>query len=227
MNVAMIKHLMLKDLYLHRYPILGLALALPVVGIAPAIFGGETMWRQMGLTILNNSLIYLMFFLPIATVIMERKNQTLPFVMSLPVSYKEYTAAKLIGSLLVFGVTCCLIVISLPAIVARSDQLARGVWPVLAVIIGVYVVLFVFTLGICLVSESFFWTMALGLLSVVFAFLVFPLLESIPPHLIEHWTSERIVWDGEVVVVLALELLVALAVVAGTFALQKRKQDFL
>jgi len=227
MNVAMTKHLMLKDLYLHRYPILGLALALPVAGIAPALFGGETMWRQMGLTILNNSLIYLIFFLPIATIIMERRNHTLPFVMSLPVSYKEYTAAKLIGSLVVFGITCLLAVLALPAIVARSEQLARGVWPVLAVIIGVYVVLFVVTLGICLVTESFFWTMVLGLLSVVFAFLVFPLLESIPPHLIEHWTSERIVWDGEVIVVLGIEVLVSMAVIAGTFALQKRKKDFL
>jgi len=227
MNVPTIKQLVLKDLYLHRYPTLGLALALPVVGIAPALFGGETMWRQAGLTIMNNSLIYLIFFLPIATIFMERKNHTLPFVMSLPVSYKEYTAAKLIGSMLVFAVTCGVVVLALPAIVARSQQLARGVWPVLAVIIGVYVVIFVVTLGVCLVAESFFWTLALGMLSAVFAFLVFPLLESIPPHLIEHWTSERIVWDGEVLFVLTLELLVSLTVIAATFALQKRKQDFL
>jgi hypothetical protein len=227
MNAAITKHLMLKDLYLHRYPILGLAIALPVVGIAPALFGGETMWRQAGLTIMNNSLIYLIFFLPIATILMERKNQTLPFVMSLPVSYKEYTAAKLIGSMLVFAVTCAVVVLALPAIVTRSEQLARGVFPLVGMIIGVYVVIFVVTLGVCLVTESFFWTMVLGLLSAVFAFLVFPLLESIPPHLIEHWTSERIVWDSEVVTILGLELLVSLVVIAGTFALQKRKKDFL
>ena len=227
MNAAMIKQLVLKDFYLHRYPTLGLALALPVVGIAPAVFGGDTMWRQAGLTILNNSLIYLIFFLPMATVLMERKNQTLPFVMSLPVSYKEYTAAKLIGSMLVFAVTCSVVFLALPAVAARSNELARGALPLVAVIIGVYVVIFVVTLGICLVTESFFWTMALGLISVVFAFLVFPLLESIPPHLIEHWTSERIVWDAEVIVALGLEVLVSLVVIAGTFALQKRKKDFL
>jgi ABC-type transport system involved in multi-copper enzyme maturation permease subunit len=227
MNIPIVKCLVLKDLYLHRYPILGLALALPVVGIVPALFGGETMWRQMGLTILNNSLIYLIFFLPIATVIMERKNHTLPFLMSLPVSYKEYTASKVVGSLVVFAVACCVVALALPAIVARSEQLARGVLPLMGVILGVYVVLFVLTLGICLVTESFLWTMVLGLLSVVFAFLVFPLLESIPPHLIEHWAGERVVWDSEVVTALGLELLVAIVAITATFALQKRKKDFL
>jgi ABC-2 type transport system permease protein len=227
MNFPIVKQLMLKDLYLHRYPILGLALVLPVAGIAPALFGGDTMWRQMGLTMLNNSLIYLIFYLPIATVIMERKNHTLPFVMSLPVSYREYTAAKLIGSLVVFAITCGVAVLALPTIVARSEQLARGVLPLIAVIIGVYVVIFVITLGICLVTESLLWTMVLGLLSAVFAFLVFPLLESIPTQLIEHWTSERIVWDREVVAALGLEFLISIAVISGTFALQKHKQDFL
>jgi len=227
MNFPIVKQLMLKDLYLHRYPILGLALALPAAGIGPALFGGDTMWRQMGLTMLNNSLIYLIFYLPIATVIMERRNHTLPFVMSLPVSYREYTAAKLVGSLVVFAVTCGVAFLALPAIVARSEQLAHGVLPLIATIVGVYFVIFVLTLGVCLVTESFLWTMVLGLLSAVFPFLVFPLLESIPARLTEHWTSERIVWDGEVVVALGLEFLIAIAVISGTFALQKRKQDFL
>jgi hypothetical protein len=227
MNIPMVKRLILKDFYLHRYPILGLALALPAAGIAPSVFGGETMWRQMGLTILNNALIYLIFFLPIATIMMERKNHTLPFVMSLPVSYKEYTASKLVGSSLVFAVTCCVIALALPVIVVRSEQLALGVLPLLGVMLGVYVVLFVLTLGVCLVTESFLWTMVLGLLSVVFAFLFFPLLESIPPHLIEHWTSDSIVWDSEVVTTLGLELLIAIGAITATFALQKRKKDFL
>jgi ABC-2 type transport system permease protein len=227
MNFPIVKQLMLKDLYLHRYPILGLALVLPVVGIAPALFGGDTMWRQMGLTMLNNSLIYLIFYLPIATVIMERKNHTLPFVMSLPVSYREYTAAKLIGSLVVFAVTCGVAVLALPAVVARSEQLTRGVLPLIAVIVGVYAVIFVLTLGVCLVTESFLWTMVLGLVSAVFPFLVFPLLESTPARLMEHWTSERIVWDREVVAALGLEFLIAIAAITATFALQKRKQDFL
>jgi ABC-2 type transport system permease protein len=227
MNVPIVKQLVLKDLYIHRYPILGLAIALPAAGIVPAIFGGETMWRQMGLIILNNSLIYLIFFLPMGTVMMERKNHTLPFVMSLPVSYKEYTASKLVGSSLVFAVTWWAIALALPVVVARSEQLARGVLPLLGVIMGVFLVFFVLTLGVCLVTESFAWTMVLGMLSVVFVFLFFPLLESIPPHLVEHWTSDRIVWDSEVVMAIGLELLISIGAIAATFALQKRKRDFL
>jgi ABC-type transport system involved in multi-copper enzyme maturation permease subunit len=227
MNITMVKRLVLKDFYLHRYPILGLALALPAAGIVPSVFGGETMWRQMGLIILNNSLIYLIFFLPMATIMMERKNHTLPFLMSLPVSYKEYTASKLVGSLVVFAVTLCVIGLALPVIVARSEQLALGVLPLLGVILGAFLVFFVLTLGVCLVTESFLWTMVLGLLSVVFVFLFFPLLESIPLHLIEHWTSDRVVWDSEVVTALGLELLVSIGAITATFALQKRKKDFL
>jgi len=179
------------------------------------------------LILFNNLLIYLIFFLPMATVMMERKNHTLPFLMSLPVSYKEYTAAKLLGGLLVFVVTLCIVGLVLPAVVARSEQLAFGVMPLLAVILGVFLVFFVLTMGVCLVTESFLWTMVLGLLSVVFVFLFFPLLESIPPHLIDHWTSDRVVWDVEVVMALGLELTISLGAITATFALQKRKKDFL
>ncbi len=227
MNFPMVKRLILKDLYLHRVPIAGLALALPAAGLAAVVYGGETMWRHMGFIALNNALIYLIFFLPMATIMMERKNRTLPFVMSLPVSYKEYTTSKLLGSLAVFAVTGGGIALALPLMVERSEKLAQGVLPLLVAILGSFGVFFILTLGVCLVTESFLWTMVLGLLSVVFVFLFFPLLESLPPHLIEHWKGEHIVWDPEVVATLGLQLLISVAALAATFALQKRKKDFL
>ena len=37
-----------------------------------------------------------------ATVVEERTDQTLPFVMSLPISAAEYTTAKILANLLIF-----------------------------------------------------------------------------------------------------------------------------
>lgn len=227
MNVPLVQRLILKDLYLHRWAIFGLAVALPAAGIVAAVFGGETMWRHMGLIIINNALLYLIFFLPMGTIMNERKQHTLPFLMSMPISYKEYTASKLIGSLLVFAVTWGGIALALPEIVGRSEKLSMGVLPLLATLLGAFLVFFVLTLGVCLVTESYLWTMIIGMTSVAAVFLFFPLLESIPPHLFENWKSESIVWDKEVVIVVLLEILFSVVVVTVTFALQKRKKDFL
>jgi ABC-type Na+ efflux pump permease subunit len=38
----------------------------------------------------------------VSTIVTERKEQTLSFVMSLPISYREYTACKVWGNLIIF-----------------------------------------------------------------------------------------------------------------------------
>ena len=100
MNYSMVKLLILKDWYLQRWMILGslvagaLALAITVSSRKAAFF--------LGIILLVTVLVAVGAQLAIATVVNERKEQTLAFVMSMPISSREYTTAKILANLLIF-----------------------------------------------------------------------------------------------------------------------------
>lgn len=226
MNVQLIRRLMLKDWYLHRLLLLCLAVIVPLAGLLIAILGGDTTLGNTGLMLTTNSLIWLIFFLPIGTVLNEKTKQTLPFVMSLPISALDYAASKLLGNLLVFLVAWGIVAGGLVIIVDRSEALAPGLYPLLAVLLLAFLLFFLLTAGAAIVTESAVLTSGVGLMCIPLVFLFFPLLEQLPPRLLEHWIGELVVWDREVVWTLAGELVAILGVVGITFVLQSRKRDF-
>ena len=87
MNAYLIQKLVLKDWYLQRIPIL-LSLAGVAVSMALMLFGHDAGF-MIGLIALISILIGFGANLSIATIVNERKEQTLPFVMSLPISHRE------------------------------------------------------------------------------------------------------------------------------------------
>jgi ABC-2 type transport system permease protein len=96
LNYRMVKRLILKDWYLQRWPI---AAYLPpgALGVALLAFGGQGFFYA-GTILLATLLIILGIHFPLATVVYERKEQVLPFVITLPVSWREYTAAKVLAN---------------------------------------------------------------------------------------------------------------------------------
>src|SRR5580704_12324357 len=100
MNYKMVKLLILKDWYLQRWMILGSLLA-AALALAITVSTGKA-GLFLGITLLVTVLIGIGAYVAVATNIDERKNQTLAFVMSLPVSTREYTSAKILGNLLIF-----------------------------------------------------------------------------------------------------------------------------
>lgn len=105
-NWTMIKQLAAKDWYFTRAPliaylIIGLiaTLMLTVPGSTSFLFGAVLLISAVNIAGIH---------LAVATILNERKNQNLAFVMSLPVSYLDYTLAKMlinVGVFLVFWLT--------------------------------------------------------------------------------------------------------------------------
>ena len=99
-NVSMIKKLILKDWHLTRKVIAmymgGAILALSFISL------GET-WFYMASVLLICMLIGLGNHQIAITIIGERKEQTLPFVMSLPISPVDYAIGKLIANVSIFS----------------------------------------------------------------------------------------------------------------------------
>ena len=97
MNTPMIKHLILKDWHFNRVTI---SVCIVVGAIALLIIGtGGKSAFYVGSVLFITVLIGLGITLTIMTVIHERTEQTLPFVMSLPISVMEYTTAKILWML--------------------------------------------------------------------------------------------------------------------------------
>ncbi len=101
MNSAIIRQLVLADLYLLRWMILGAiaggaaAIALMPLGRVPAYVGS---------VLLICALVILNIFLVMGGIVQERKDKVQVFLLSLPISPMQYTAAKIVSNAIGFVV---------------------------------------------------------------------------------------------------------------------------
>src|SRR5262245_7720348 len=163
MKRSAIQTLILKDWDRHRsFMILsivggGLALALLQIRSEVTFILGST-WFFI-------SLIVLGCMLPISNVINERKKQTLPFLMSLPVSVIQFTAAKILSTVGMFFIPwLTLVVAGISLIVGRRD-IPNGIIPVMMVAATFTFLGFCLIAGTALISESEGWTVAATVIS--------------------------------------------------------------
>lgn len=223
-GTGMVRHLVLKDWYFHRYTIAGYlvagaaALALVAAGGAFAFYAGSLL--------LITVLISLGIHLPMATVIDERKNQNLAFVMSLPITAREYTLAKVLANLLIVLVPWLALLIGAVAVIGARPGLPDGLIP-----FAVLVLLEIFAsscliLAVALVSESLGFTVA----AIVFGNLTLQAFL----YLVSHLPSVEAAIRGESAAFIPAELYLLLgllaatgAILAFTFYLQSRKKDFI
>ncbi len=224
MDFTMIRRLVLKDWYFLRGPIVGYlvtgALALALVSQA----GEGTFFA--GSILLITVLITVGIHLAMATVVEERKNQTLAFVMSLPVSPKEYTTAKILANLLIFLVPWLVLLVGSFAVIAGSAALPDGLIPFVAIVLMEIFVSSLLILSVALVSESQNWTIG----AIVFGNLFFQgflYYVSHLPTIAAAMEAPRIVWSPAAVTLLVAEIATLAVMVGLTYWLQSRKTDFL
>src|SRR5215472_311827 len=108
MRGSVIKQLVRKDWLLH------LPLILPCIGVGLVALlilqiGGEVA-GVLGSVWFFIAMIITASMLPMSAIVNERKKQTLAFVMSLPVSSIQHTAAKLISTIFIFFVPWLILV---------------------------------------------------------------------------------------------------------------------
>src|SRR5262245_46673474 len=134
MKRSAIQTLILKDWDRHRsFMILsivggGLALALLQIRSEVTFILGST-WFFI-------SLIVLGCMLPIANVINERKKQTLPFLMSLPLSAAQYTTAKLISTVGIYLLPWSTLLMAAVLFILGRKDIPDGIIPATIVLGG-------------------------------------------------------------------------------------------
>jgi ABC-2 type transport system permease protein len=223
MSYETIWKLMVKDWYLQRLSVL-LAVAAAPVAFAVVAMGGQ-MGSIFGVILLVTILVFVGAQVSISTMVNERKEQSLAFVMSMPVSFKEYSVAKLGGNLLIFLVpwTACLLGSVILLAVSPGSQ---GLIPYIT-IMGVEILVNICLMNVvALTTESQHWTVGMLLTTN----LGFNGLGYWVAHMkgIQPWMfGKQLVWTSTATAVLSAEIAVIVLMVTAALFVQSRKRDFL
>lgn len=223
MNYDMVKKLILKDWYLQRLAIvlsiLGGALSLAIVAR-----GGQAAFT-LGTILLVTALVTIGATLGMNLTVLERKEQTLAFVMSLPVSYREYTAAKLLSVLLIFLIPWLAYMLGILALIELAPGL-HGLVP-FVVIMGFEILANTCMIAAAgIISESQGWTITILMIGNLvlngYGYFVAHI-----PSIGNGMFGPVLHWSATASGLLAAEIAAIGLILGGTFLLQSRKKDFL
>lgn len=223
MKGSVVQTLILSDWHRHRFPI-ALSIVAGGLGIALLQVGGE-MPTIVGSTWFFVALVVLGSMLPVSNVVNERKKQILAFLMSLPLSVSQYTAAKLISTVGMFLVPWLTLVIAGVSFVAGRQSIPDGIIPAILILSTLTFIGFCVIAGVAIVSESEGWTIAATVACNSSYGLGWYLLVR-NPVLREGMKSRVPIWSTEVLTILGVEVAAIAAILGLTFYLQSRKRDF-
>ena len=223
MNYAVVRQLILKDWYLNRGVILG-SIPVGLLGLAMVLTGKQVAF-MLSIIILCMVIVGVGAQLAFVTTINERKEQTLAFVMSLPVSWREYTTAKILANLIIFLIPWLPLTAGALGVLLLPGA-GHGLVPYTAIMAVEMLITTSLIVAAGIITESQAWTTAgifcssLGIngLGYVFAHL---------PGISKYMWGTRVYWSPTAVVVLVCEVLTVPLLLGATFYIQSRKTDFL
>jgi hypothetical protein len=224
MNYPLIQQLVVKDWYFNRGPIAGYT-AGGLLGLAVVCLG--TAWSfYVGTILLITFVITLGVHMAVVTVVQERSEHTLPFIMSLPISPREYTAAKVLANLSIFLIPWCLFT-GIAALILGLEGARSGAMTPFAVIVLTYILAsYTLVLSMAIITESLGWTIVtMGVTNLFLQFFLYWV--SHIPNIAAAMKGHGAVWDSTVISLLAAEIGIAVVAIWLAFAFQARKRDFL
>ena len=223
MNYIMVKRLILKDWYLQRWMILG-ALGGGAAALGIVATGAKAAFI-LGLVLLVSILIAIGAHLAVSTMVEERKNQTLAFVMSLPISYREYTAAKILGNLIIFLVLWLALVLGSLALLMLAPK-SHGLIPYAAIMATEILVSTCLIIAVALITESQGWTIGAIMVGNLALNGIGYWVAHIP-SIAKGMEGSSIQWSPAASALLFGEFSAIALLLGFTFFFQARKKDFL
>jgi ABC-type transport system involved in multi-copper enzyme maturation permease subunit len=224
MNIQVVKRLVWKDWYLSRTVIIA-GLAAGIVTIAAVVAAhGTQLAVILGMIMMVTILIGAGAMLMVG-ISDERKLQTLPFVMTLPISYKEYTASKIVGSLLIFLVLWSALVAAMVLSILLLPGFPHGLIP-FVVIMSVEILMSTCLItAVAVTTESHGWTVgisqvgALSLNLIGWSIVRFPEIGGTLRSPAVHWSTTA-------TVLILVEIGIIAVMLAAAFLVQSHKRDF-
>jgi ABC-2 type transport system permease protein len=221
---AVVGQLILKDLRLQREAVL-VTMAGAAVALAIFRFGGQTL-MFVGSICFFVAMVVGACTLPVAAIVNERKKHHLAFLMSLPVSPLQYTAAKLVSMVAMFLVPWLAMAGAAVLAIETRGVIPRGLIPLTVIYLLFPFVGFVLITGAALVGESEGWSMAATVVcNTSYSLAYFFLIQA--PGLMADAGKPVAVWSRTALSIIGGEVATILLILALTFLLQSRKSDFI
>ncbi|WP_326535391.1 ABC transporter permease subunit [Pseudorhodoferax sp.] len=222
LNRPAIRALVVKDWQLFEKQLAAYVLA----GIgALALIGHAQKWSfYVGSLMLIIIMVAVACFAVSTSLLNERKDKTLAFVMSLPVSPLDFYLAKLIGNLITFGLPF-LILAGGAVAVTLSTPVPDGLITLVLLLCAHQLLAFCLSLCVAMQVESEGWNIFAMIGSSV---LINPLMAGLSqiPDIARHWPTNEVVWSWQALAILAAQLLLSLALLGYTSWRHLRKQAF-
>jgi ABC-2 type transport system permease protein len=222
LNTSVIRLLVLKDWQLFQKQLAVYVLA----GIVALCFLGLAKpWAfYVGSLMLLIVMISSACFSISTSLVVERKEQTLAFVMSLPVSPLDFTVSKLVGNLLTFFVPFGVLLVGTLAVVLLTP-LPDGLFVYTLLIFAYLLFAYAISLAVAMSVESEGWATFAMIGSMV---LINPYIVGMSqlPAINAHVGKDALVWTPTAVAIITTLSLLAVAVLAVTTWHHARKPAF-
>lgn len=228
MSATIIPQLVKKDFMLTR-TMIGVFCLVSLAGVVAIslLFGRLPEWALVNLAflLLMSPAATCGMVLLMVTVVFEKEKSTQAFIMSLPVTPKQFTIAKLVINLGVFGVFWLVI-----SGIAFYFAFGRGFFPAGTIPFVVMVLLGAFVAYAGILSVSL-WRQSLGL--TVLAIAVFEMGTSAYLWVIVYLDpiarfihGPEMVWNSTAIGIVVIQALAAVAMLSAALIHQSRKRDF-
>lgn len=222
LNVPVIKLLVAKDWQLFQQQLAIYVLA----GIVSLCFLGLAKpWAfYVGSLMLIIVLVAAACFSISTSLMVERKEQTLAFVMSLPVSPLDFTVAKLVGNLITFAVPFVVMLGGTLAVVLLTP-LPDGLFVYALLIFAYLLFAFSVSLAVAMSVQSEGWATFAMIGSMV---LINPYIMALSqiPEISGRVSVDALVWNTPAVAILATLTVLASALIGATAWFHARKPAF-
>jgi len=222
MSRSIVTKLILKDLYLSRAIIIGAVVA-GLVALVIAVT--SRIGFAIGGIMFISSIVTCGILVAAFSVMGERKDKSLLFALSLPISTAQYARAKLIAVLLGFSIPWVVLTSAALICIVALDYMPKGMIVYALVIQCFFLALFCLFMAILLSTESEGW-MAVAIvglnLSISFFMMGLGALTSIP----KNASGPVAVWSTEAFTILGCEAAAIVLAFVLIFYFQSRKRDF-
>lgn len=222
LNLPVIKRLIAKDWVLFQKQlaayVMGGIVALCLIGMAKG-------WSfYLGSLLLIVVVVAAACFSISTSLLAERKDQTLAFMMTLPITPLDFYLAKLLGNLVTFLVPFLIMSVGTIAVIAFTP-LPDGLVIFSMLVFGFVMLAYTVSLSVAMAVESEGWNTFAMIGSMVLINPFIMLLGQIP-EISAHVKTDDIVWSVPAVAILLAQLVGSIAVLVGTGWVHCRKQAF-
>jgi len=218
-----IKNLIRKDIQLNLLP-LGLYLLLGLISLLMLATEHSIVFYS-GMVILLSVIIIAGVHMVINTITNERSEQVLPFILSLPVTFRQYTHAKLLVNLGVFLLFWLIMVGGLMMVIFTQPQVQNGLAVYAVILLLEMLAVFCLVLAVGLISESHAWTIVVISLTNI-GLSIFMFWVASFEGINQYMQTEQVVWNQTALTFISAECVFIVAVLVFTYWAQSRKRDF-